>query len=62
MFIIELSTPQGTCYLRGTIWTFPGALERATVYDTQDKARAALDKAKRFMKAAHYKAARIVAA
>jgi hypothetical protein len=60
MFTVQLATAQGTCYLRGTVWTFAGARERATEYATIEQARAALEKAKKFMKAAHYKATRIV--
>jgi hypothetical protein len=60
MFTVQLSTPQGICYLRSTIWTFAGRPERAQYFDTAGQARDALDKAKPFMKAAHYKAARIV--
>lgn len=60
MFTVQLTTPQGICYLRGTVWTFAGRIERAQYFDTAGEARDALDKAKRFMKAAQYKAARIV--
>lgn len=60
MFTVQLSTAQGICYLRRTIWTFAGAADRATYYDTASEARDALNKAKTFMKAAHFKAARIV--
>jgi hypothetical protein len=60
MFTVQLNTPQGICYLRSTIWTFAGAAPRASYYQTAGQARDALDKAKPFMKAAHYKAARIV--
>lgn len=60
MFTVQLSTAQGICYLRRTIWTFAGAADRATSYDTVENAQAALNKAKPFMKAAHFKAARIV--
>jgi hypothetical protein len=60
MFTVQLATDQGTCYLRGTVWTFAGRVERASHYETAGQARDALNKAKPFMKAAHYKAARIV--
>lgn len=60
MFTVQLQTSEGTCYLRGTVWTFAGRVERASYYETAGDARDALDKAKKFMKAAHYKAARIV--
>jgi hypothetical protein len=60
MFTVQLATVQGTCYLCGTVWTFAGARDRATEYATVEQARAALEKAKKFMKATHYKAAQIV--
>jgi len=60
MFTVQLPTDQGICYLRKTIWTFAGATDRASYYATAGEARDALNKAKPFMKAAHYKAARIV--
>ncbi len=58
-FIVTLASPAGTCYLRSTVWTFAGALDRATRYETQEAARKGLDKAKPFMKLASYKAARV---
>ncbi len=62
MFTVQLSSPQGTHYLRGTVWTFADdtAKDRATYYATAGEARDALNKARTFMKAANYKAARIV--
>lgn len=60
MFTVQLQTSEGICYLRGTVWTFAGRVERASHYATAGEARDALDRAKKFMKAAHYKAARIV--
>jgi hypothetical protein len=59
MFIVTLDTPVGTSYLRGTVWTFADRRERATEYATREAAQAALDKAKQFMAARHYKAAQI---
>ncbi len=43
--------------LRGTVWAF--AMERAQRFETREAAQAALDKAKKFMKARTYKAAQI---
>lgn len=43
--------------LRGTVWAF--SMDRAQKFDTREAAQAALDKAKQFMKAKFYKAARI---
>ena len=60
MFTVQLPTDLGVCYLRRTIWTFAGAADRAQYFETAGEARDALNKAKPFMKAAHYKAARIV--
>ena len=62
MYIITLNTTDGTCYLRVTVWTFPDRRERASEYASIDAAQAALDKARKFMPAKLYKAARIVAA
>jgi len=59
MFTIQLKTPTGTCYLRGTTWTFQDARDRATVYESLASATAALQKAKMFMKAKTFKAATI---
>lgn len=43
--------------LRGTIWAF--TMDRAQHFETREAAQAALDKARKFMKAATYKNARI---
>lgn len=43
--------------LRGTVWAF--SMERAQQFDTREQAQAALDKAKKFMKAAIFKKATI---
>lgn len=56
MFIVTLTTSQVN-YLRGTIWSMNR--DRATEYATRELAQAALDKAKQFMGARQYKAARI---
>lgn len=41
--------------LRGTVWAF--TMDRAQQFATREDAQAALDKAKKFMKAKTYKAA-----
>lgn len=43
--------------LRGTVWAYD--MERAQKFDTREQAQAGLDKAKPFMKAKTYKAAKI---
>ncbi len=43
--------------LRGTVWAF--SMDRAQKFETREAAQAALDKAKKFMKAKTYKAAEI---
>lgn len=43
--------------LRGTTWAY--SMDRAQVFASREAAQAALDKARKFMKAAQYKAARI---
>lgn len=60
MYIVVLSTNVGDSYLRNTVWTFAGARNRAQEFATREQAQAQLDKAKKFMKASHYKMARIV--
>ena len=62
MFIVTVETPAGTSYLRSTVWTFAGRRERAQEDPTREAAQAALDKAKQFMAAKVYRAARIVEA
>jgi hypothetical protein len=57
MFIVTLNHLGNTFYLRSTVWSF--ALDRATRYHTEDAARDALNKARKFMKAAQYRAAKI---
>ena len=41
--------------LKGTVWTF--SMDRAEKFNTREDAQAALDKAKKFMKASVYKSA-----
>jgi hypothetical protein len=62
MFIVTVETPAGTSYLRKTVWTFAGNRDRAEEYASREAAQAALDKAKPFMAARIYRAARIVEA
>jgi hypothetical protein len=45
-------------FLRNTIWT--EYADRATRFESAEKARAGLDKARKFMKAATFKAATVV--
>jgi hypothetical protein len=44
--------------LRGSVWAF--SMERAQVFETKEAAEAALLKAKKFMKAKTFKAAKII--
>jgi hypothetical protein len=62
MFVATYVTPEGVCYLRGTVWTFQDRRERATEFATVDEAKAALKKARKFMLARVYRDARIVPA
>lgn len=57
MKIVTLHHLGATFYLRRTVWT--AELDRADRFETEDAARAQLAKAKPFMKAAQFKAARI---
>lgn len=59
-FIVEFENNGQLYWLGGTVWRF--AKERATLHDTREQAQAALDKAKKFMAAKVYRAARIVSA
>jgi hypothetical protein len=59
MFIVSLETPAGTSYLRGTVWSFAGRRERAQEFETIQAAKEQLATAKKFMRAAHFKAAKI---
>lgn len=58
MFMVIVNTTGVDYFLRSTIWT--SEVTRADPFDTREKAQAALDRAKKFMKAKTYKAARIV--
>lgn len=58
--IVKITNEGGDHWLRGTTWTF--SAERANRFETEDAARAALTKARRFMKASQFKLARIVEA
>ena len=57
MFIVTLIHNGTKWPLRGTVWAF--SMDRATRFETEEAARAALLNAKPFMKAAQFKAARI---
>lgn len=58
-FIVTYTSPSGTMYpLRGTIWAFD--ISRAQRFETREAAQAVLVAAKKFMKAAVYKVAKIV--
>jgi hypothetical protein len=57
-FIVTLEHNGEPWPLRGTVWAF--RMERAQVFDTREAAQAQLDKARKFMPAKLYRAARIV--
>lgn len=58
-FIVTTKNGAGeTVGLRATVWAF--SMDRATRYATREKAQAALDKAKQFMKVKTYKSAVII--
>lgn len=57
MFVVNLTYLGNPFYLRNTVWTSDPA--RASKYTTELEARAALTKAKPFMKATQFKAAYI---
>lgn len=57
MLIVTLQYNGSKYFLRNTIWT--AYLDRATEFPSREAARFQLDKAKQFMKAAQYKAAKI---
>jgi hypothetical protein len=59
MFIVTLMHNGTKWPLRGTVWAF--SMDRATRFETEAAAEVALLKAKKFMKAAQFKAARIEA-
>jgi hypothetical protein len=60
MHIVTLNTSAGPFFLRSTIWT--SYRDRATEFATPEAARSQLNKAKPFMKATMFKAARVEAA
>jgi hypothetical protein len=60
MFQVTVINQGNTFWLRGTTWAFHA--ERGTVFESREAAQAALDKAKQFMAARIYKAARIIEA
>lgn len=57
MHIVTLIHLGNKFYLRNTIWS--AHIDRATIYTSAQAAQDALDRAKKFMKAAQYKAAKI---
>ena len=57
MYIVTLIHNGEKWPLRRTTWAF--SMDRAQQFETKDAAQKQLDKAKKFMKAAQYKAARI---
>lgn len=57
MHIVTLIHNGAKFYLRNTIWS--AHIDRATIFTSAENARIGLDKAKQFMKAAQYKAAKI---
>jgi hypothetical protein len=58
MFIVDTGDRSAPWFLRGTTWSRDP--ERAQKFATYDDARAALEKAKKFMKPATFHAARVV--
>lgn len=59
MFIVTLENHGQPFYLRGTTWAF--SPERAQQFATEAEARAQLEKARKFMKAAMFKRALVEA-
>ena len=57
MFIVTVENGGYEWFLRSTVWT--SDRDRANKFATRELAQAALLKAKQFMKAAHFKKARI---
>lgn len=55
MFIVTVTHNGNKVPLRGTVWAFD--MDRATKYETREAAQAALDKARKFMRASIYKKA-----
>lgn len=58
MYIVTLNHNGITWPLNKLVWAF--SMDRAQEFETAEAAQAQLDKAKKFMKAKHYKAAEIV--
>jgi hypothetical protein len=56
-FVVTLANMGNVFFLRGTVWVF--YKDRATIYDTEEQAQEALNKAKPFMVAKMRKFARI---
>lgn len=57
MFIVKIEDQTRAYWLNGTIWT--SDKDRAQKFASRSNAEAALDKARKFMKPALFKAARI---
>ena len=55
MFIVTVTHNGNKVPLRGSVWAFH--MDRAQKFETPEAAQAALDKAKKFMKAAIYRKA-----
>ena len=60
MFIVETLSKGERYFLKSTTWT--SARERATEFQDEQAAEEGLERARKFMKAAAYKAARVVRA
>jgi hypothetical protein len=58
MFYVEVISKGAKFWLGGTVWRF--SAERASMFGSEAEAKAALEKAKKFMPAATFKAARVV--
>ena len=58
MFVVVVNSANGLVPLRGTIWALD--MDRAQKFETEELAKAALLKAKKFMTAATFKAAKII--
>jgi hypothetical protein len=56
-YIVTLTHNGNRVPLRGTVWAY--SMERAQIFATHEDAAAALEKARKFMKAAFFKKARI---
>ena len=56
-FLVTITNPGGEYFLRGTVWT--GAIERAQQFPTREAAEAGLAKARKFVKPAMFKLARV---